>query len=101
MTSPLEDPGLTATLLALQRGEITEHHIYKKIAAANHDAHNREVLERIAGRARPLCTMETIHRAGCDTGHAPYLVLLPDRTEHGYDICHQAHGRRRKTCTGI
>jgi len=50
MTSPLEDPGLTATLLVLQRGEITEHHIYKKIAAANHDAHNREVLERIAGQ---------------------------------------------------
>jgi len=50
MTSPPEDPGLTATLLALQKGEITEHHIYKKIAAANHDAHNREVLERIAGQ---------------------------------------------------
>jgi len=50
MTSPLEEPGLTATLLALQRGEITEHHIYKKIAAANHDEHNREVLERIAGQ---------------------------------------------------
>ena len=50
MTSPPEDPELTATLLALQRGEITEHHIYKKIAAANHDAHNREVLERIAGQ---------------------------------------------------
>ena len=50
MTSPPEDPGLTSTLLALQKGEITEHHIYKKIAAANHDAHNREVLERIAGQ---------------------------------------------------
>jgi len=50
MSSPPEDPGLEASLLALQRGEITEHHIYQKIAAANHDAHNREVLERIAGQ---------------------------------------------------
>ncbi len=50
MTFPPEDPGLRSTLLTLQRGEITEHHIYKKIAAANHDAHNREVLERIAGQ---------------------------------------------------
>ncbi len=48
MTAPQVDPGLTATLLALQKGEITEHHIYQKIAAAQKDLHNREVLYRIA-----------------------------------------------------
>jgi len=32
----------------MQQGEITEHHIYKKIASAQKDPHNREVLERIA-----------------------------------------------------
>jgi len=49
MTAPPDNPGLTTTLLALQRGEITEHHIYKKIAA-HQDGHNREVLERIASQ---------------------------------------------------
>jgi len=48
MTTPQSDPGLTAILLALQRGEITEHYIYKKIAAVQKDPRNREVLERIA-----------------------------------------------------
>jgi VIT1/CCC1 family predicted Fe2+/Mn2+ transporter len=48
MSAPPADPGLTATLLALQKGEITEHHIYQKIAAAQKDPHNREVLDRIA-----------------------------------------------------
>jgi VIT1/CCC1 family predicted Fe2+/Mn2+ transporter len=32
----------------MQRGEITEHYIYTKIAAAQKDTHNREVLTRIA-----------------------------------------------------
>ena len=36
------------TLLIMQRGEITEHYIYKKIAAAQKDPHNREVVNRIA-----------------------------------------------------
>ena len=48
MTETLFEPALIATLLAMQRGEITEHHIYKKIAAAQKDPHNREVLTRIA-----------------------------------------------------
>ena len=48
MTEPTFEPGLIATLLAMQQGEITEHHIYKKIAAAQKDPHNREVLTRIA-----------------------------------------------------
>ena len=50
MTDPQIDPGLTKTLLSLQKGEITEYHIYKKIAAAQKDPHNREVLERIASQ---------------------------------------------------
>ena len=37
-----------AILLVMQRGEITEHHIYKKIAAVQKDPHNREVLNHIA-----------------------------------------------------
>ena len=48
MTEPTFEPALIATLLAMQRGEITEHHIYTKIAAAQKDPHNREVLNRIA-----------------------------------------------------
>jgi VIT1/CCC1 family predicted Fe2+/Mn2+ transporter len=42
------DPTLVADLLVMQRGEITEYHIYKKIAAAQKDPHNRDVLTRIA-----------------------------------------------------
>lgn len=37
-----------AILLALQKGEITEHLIYAKIAATTSDEHNRTVLTRIA-----------------------------------------------------
>ena len=48
MTETLFDPALIPTLLVMQRGEITEHYIYKKIAAAQKDTHNREVLTRIA-----------------------------------------------------
>ncbi len=50
MTTPQVDPGLMTTLLALQKGEITEYHIYKKIAAAQKDPRNREVLDRIASQ---------------------------------------------------
>ncbi len=48
MTETTFEPALIATLLAMQQGEITEHHIYTKIAAAQKDPHNREVLNRIA-----------------------------------------------------
>jgi len=48
MTETRFEPSLIATLLAMQRGEITEHLIYTKIAAAQKDPHNREVLTRIA-----------------------------------------------------
>ena len=47
-------PGITtdqknlAILLAMQKSEITEHLIYTKIAATTKDAHNREVLTKIA-----------------------------------------------------
>lgn len=37
-----------ATLLMLQKAEITEHRIYQKIAAVTSDPHNREILTRIA-----------------------------------------------------
>jgi VIT1/CCC1 family predicted Fe2+/Mn2+ transporter len=49
MTQTLPDPSHLATLLAFQCGEITEHHIYSKLAAAEKNPHNREVLARIAG----------------------------------------------------
>ena len=39
----------TKKIAVLQRNEITEHHIYQKIAQVTADAHNREVLTRIAG----------------------------------------------------
>jgi demethoxyubiquinone hydroxylase (CLK1/Coq7/Cat5 family) len=48
MTDPPFEPALIATLIAMQRGEITEYHIYKKIAAAQKDPHNQDVLTRIA-----------------------------------------------------
>jgi VIT1/CCC1 family predicted Fe2+/Mn2+ transporter len=48
MTESLPEPALMKKLLVMQRGEITEHYIYKKIAAAQKDPHNREVLTRIA-----------------------------------------------------
>lgn len=43
-----------ATLLKMQRGEITEYHIYKKIASRieKKDPHNHDVLERIANEER-------------------------------------------------
>jgi VIT1/CCC1 family predicted Fe2+/Mn2+ transporter len=48
MIGVYDDPQLIRTLLSMQQGEITEHHIYKKIAAAQKDPHNREVLEQIS-----------------------------------------------------
>jgi VIT1/CCC1 family predicted Fe2+/Mn2+ transporter len=48
MTGIQDDTPLIKTLHAMQQGEITEHHIYKKIASAQKDPHNREVLERIS-----------------------------------------------------
>ncbi len=48
MTDNDADPNLRSTLLALQTAEITEYHIYKKIAAIQMDAHNREILDQIA-----------------------------------------------------
>jgi VIT1/CCC1 family predicted Fe2+/Mn2+ transporter len=48
MTDLTRDQKLTETLLVLQQGEITEYHIYKKIAAIQKVPHNRDVLDRIA-----------------------------------------------------
>ena len=43
MTESMIDPVLIPTLLGMQRGEITEHHIYKKIAATEKVPHNKEL----------------------------------------------------------
>jgi demethoxyubiquinone hydroxylase (CLK1/Coq7/Cat5 family) len=48
MNQMLSNPGMLNTLVILQRGEITEHEIYTRIAKVTGDLHNREVLERIA-----------------------------------------------------
>jgi len=48
MNEPLLEPLLMKNLLIMQQGEITEYHIYTKIAAVQKDLHNREVLMRIA-----------------------------------------------------
>jgi len=42
------DPHLMSALLSSQRAEITEHHIYLKIASVTPDPKNRGVLEQIA-----------------------------------------------------
>jgi VIT1/CCC1 family predicted Fe2+/Mn2+ transporter len=48
MPEAIPDPSLRATLISLQRAEITEHHIYAKIGSVTKDRRNRDVLERIA-----------------------------------------------------
>jgi len=42
------DSQIMKAILSSQRAEITEHHIYTRIASVTRDAHNRSVLERIA-----------------------------------------------------
>ncbi len=49
MEEPKIDDTTRADILAAQRNEITEYRIYKKLAGVAKDAHNREILERIAG----------------------------------------------------
>jgi VIT1/CCC1 family predicted Fe2+/Mn2+ transporter len=41
------DPHLMKAILSSQKAEITEHHIYTRIASVTQDTHNRSVLERI------------------------------------------------------
>jgi len=48
MPEPAPDPELARLLLPYQKNEITEHHIYTRIAAATRDPANRDVLLRIA-----------------------------------------------------
>ena len=48
MTDPIPEPVPMAKLLAMQRGELTEYHIYTRIAKITPDTHNREVLNHIA-----------------------------------------------------
>lgn len=42
------DPQTRQNLLAYQKNEITEHHIYRRIAAATSAPENRQILEKIA-----------------------------------------------------
>jgi VIT1/CCC1 family predicted Fe2+/Mn2+ transporter len=45
---PELDAWTRRALLGAQRNEITEHHVYRRLASATADPHNREVLEKIA-----------------------------------------------------
>lgn len=47
MTNRELDPEIHRQMLEMQQGEITEYHIYSKLASATKDPHNREVLQRI------------------------------------------------------
>ena len=42
------DEALTQRLVSAQRNEITEHHVYSRLAASEKDPHNRDVLQRLA-----------------------------------------------------
>ncbi|MDD1683529.1 MAG: VIT1/CCC1 transporter family protein [Methanoregula sp.] len=48
MPDPVTDPQLIQELLVLQKNEITEHHIYLRIALVTREQKNRDVLLRIA-----------------------------------------------------
>lgn len=43
------DPALRQRLLAFQKDEITEHHVYTRLAERMQSSENREVLQKIAG----------------------------------------------------
>lgn len=65
-TTYLDEP-LRRQLLAFQKDELTEYHVYKKLASSVRSAHNREVLERIAedelrhARRWAALTKEDVH----------------------------------------
>lgn len=42
------DAALKRTIVEIQRDELTEHHVYNRLAGREKDAGNREVLARIA-----------------------------------------------------
>jgi VIT1/CCC1 family predicted Fe2+/Mn2+ transporter len=48
VNAPVLDPKLRKQLLAWQKTEITEHHIYHNLARSIKDPHNRQVIEQIA-----------------------------------------------------
>ena len=41
--------GVKSKILAMQRGEITEHFIYRRLAKSVKDPRNQDVLRRVAG----------------------------------------------------
>lgn len=52
MALPITDPALLARILASQKSEITEYHIYTRVAESAGDQKNRDVLLRIAAEER-------------------------------------------------
>ena len=48
MISPDLSPETRDAILTVQRSEITEYHIYQRLAVRIDDDHNRDVVERIA-----------------------------------------------------
>ena len=69
------DPDIRALLLRFQRNEITEHFIYRAIAAQVRRREDREVLERIAGDELRHYRVWAKH-TGQDVAPNRLLVLL-------------------------
>ena len=71
MPPDLTDPRIMKALLAAQRGEITEHLTYRKIASVTQDPKNRAVLEQIsADELDHYLDLEAVH---------PGEEIAPDR----------------------
>lgn len=49
MPGKADDPELKKKILKFQRNEITEHHIYERLARSVKDEHNRKILKTISG----------------------------------------------------
>ena len=80
--SPELAPELRRQLLAVQRNEITEYHVYTRLAQRQTDAHNRGVLQRIAeAQADPSAIEEWRSR------------FLPERRRRLLFILHRAAER--------
>ena len=62
-------------LLAFQRNEITEHHIYRRLARAIQSPENRQVLERIAA-ALSMTASEYLSTKSEETVKSPARAAL-------------------------
>ncbi len=79
MTDKSADEKVHQILYLLQKGEITEYMIYRKIAARVGDDHNRQILERIAGQEfehYAIWKSYTRRDAGPDTLRVWYYYFL-------------------------